>query len=1025
MNMFTRNNINTTSNSKLLSQSKKHIYLLSSIILIGLLIIFISNSFASLTPTPTITIPSTTLSYASTEEGSWQITKTASWLSKSKARINIKVDTIQKRKTEYTDIVLVLDISGSMLGEKFANVQTSVNNLINSATKNDNKVALISFNNKATLVNGFTEDTTTLQESVNNLKPTGGANYYQALVKVSELLSSYTKEENRDCVVIFLTDGLPNVDTPNEVSEYNYLKNKYDYLEINGIQYELGNEILDGVKNITDVQYAADKNNLSDYLLKSSTTALSYDNFEITDYINEEYFNLERNSTVSVTSGQARVTNHKLTWNLSDLKTGNDASLTIDINLNSDLVGVGGIYPTHKETKISYKIGQTSTKETSDKTTVLKDKYTVIYNANNPSSCVVSNVPDSSSYFVYDTVTITDTNPVCSGYQFQGWEIANTNVEKTNDNEFTMPEENVTLIAIWKKLSIIKKIDGTVSSVPTLYETIAKKTNGLDTDIDFSAVPTDTNSGVYTKNETANDKYPVYYYRGNVSDNNVLFAGFCWKMVRTTSTGGVKLIYNGVYDDTNKCNNTGENTQISLSEFNTLYATAADVGYMYGTRYDYSSHQLPGANVLTKYSSRSTSYYYASSISYSYSTGTYTLQDASLKSWADNYSSLTGYYTCLSEKTSCTKVYYVIAADSTYQYDISLSSGNTDPDEETIILSENITESAYGTYTLENPITVKKKDWYTNYSTYKNYYMCKGLSTTTCTDKYLITATSNYRITYDDTNNYVYGNDVTWDGSKYTLTDTYKSVNTWSTDRTTLAKKYHYTCLNTTGVCTDVYYIQYFGSSSIIYYLTLSSGKNIEDTKDEMFTNTTDSTIKQAIDTWYSTNMTSYTEKLEDTVFCNDRGLYSGPLAGKDANAGTSYTRFDTYNRIYVDFSPTLSCSNVSRDGFTVSTESGGNGKLTYPVGLLTVDEAILAGTTSKTNTSYYLYSDSQYWLMSPAGFSTSFHACTFNINSYGTLANNRVVGKYGIRPSISLSSGTKTSGGLGTADDPYVIQDY
>ena len=25
------------------------------------------------------------------------------------------------------------------------------------------------------------------------------------------------------------------------------------------------------------------------------------------------------------------------------------------------------------------------------------------------------------------------------------------------------------------------------------------------------------------------------------------------------------------------------------------------------------------------------------------------------------------------------------------------------------------------------------------------------------------------------------------------------------------------------------------------------------------------------IDNWYKTNMTSYTDKLEDTVFCNDR----------------------------------------------------------------------------------------------------------------------------------------------------------
>ena len=85
--------------------------------------------------------------------------------------------------------------------------------------------------------------------------------------------------------------------------------------------------------------------------------------------------------------------------------------------------------------------------------------------------------------------------------------------------------------------------------------------------------------------------------------------------------------------------------------------------------------------------------------------------------------------------------------------------------------------------------------------------MCKDLTSTICDSKYLIYSTNNYQITYDNTFKYIYGNDVIWDGTKYTLTDTYTSTSGWLTDRTTAAKKYHYTCLNTTGECTDVYYI--------------------------------------------------------------------------------------------------------------------------------------------------------------------------------------------------------------------------
>jgi len=50
----------------------------------------------------------------------------------------------------------------------------------------------------------------------------------------------------------------------------------------------------------------------------------------------------------------------------------------------------------------------------------------------------------------------------------------------------------------------------------------------------------------------------VYYYYGAASNNNVSFAGYCWKIVRTTDTGGVKLLYNGVPDASGACNNTGE-----------------------------------------------------------------------------------------------------------------------------------------------------------------------------------------------------------------------------------------------------------------------------------------------------------------------------------------------------------------------------------------------------------------------------------------------------------------------------------
>ena len=79
--------------------------------------------------------------------------------------------------------------------------------------------------------------------------------------------------------------------------------------------------------------------------------------------------------------------------------------------------------------------------------------------------------------------------------------------------------------------------------------------------------------GVYTRKGTENDKYPIYYYRGTLDlSNNIVFGGFCWKIVRTTATGGIRIVYNGVVNKDNSCGitngdstNRTSNTTIKLT----------------------------------------------------------------------------------------------------------------------------------------------------------------------------------------------------------------------------------------------------------------------------------------------------------------------------------------------------------------------------------------------------------------------------------------------------------------------------
>lgn len=134
------------------------------------------------------------------------------------------------------------------------------------------------------------------------------------------------------------------------------------------------------------------------------------------------------------------------------------------------------------------------------------------------------------------------------------------------------------------------------TSVPTFISTGAVLDNINSTyvqnatpGIDFSQSSSDTNGkGVYIVSSTQNDLNPIYYYRGAVDNNNVFFGGYCWKIVRTTSTGGIKMIYNGVPSN-NSCG-TGTTSQqyanIGCSAFNSYYDDPKYVGYTYDTNTD-------------------------------------------------------------------------------------------------------------------------------------------------------------------------------------------------------------------------------------------------------------------------------------------------------------------------------------------------------------------------------------------------------------------------------------------------------
>ena len=185
---------------------------------------------------------------------------------------------------------------------------------------------------------------------------------------------------------------------------------------------------------------------------------------------------------------------------------------------------------------------------------------------------------------------------------------------------------------------------------------------------------------------------------------------------------------------------------------------------------------------------------------------------------------------------------------------------------------------------------------------------------------------------------------------------------------------------------------------------------------------TTDSGIKKKLDTWYQNNLSSYADKIDGNAgFCGDRTpSTSSSSTNNQGGTGTTRTYYGGYIRLITNKQPTFECPDG--DLYTTKGSEDGNKALTYPIGLITADEVAYAGGVyGQTNESYYLYTNSNYWTMSPRRF-VGGYASVFGVYSDGSLYDFRVHHTRGVRPAINLRSDITISSGDGTSSNPYTI---
>ena len=382
-----------------------------------------------------------------------------------------------------------------------------------------------------------------------------------------------------------------------------------------------------------------------------------------------------------------------------------------------------------------------------------------------------------------------------------------------------------------------------------------------------------TYASTYSGTDT-NDSYgvaarkTVYYIRTKtfsdastlLSKINVKFAGYCWQILRTTDTGGVKLIYNGEY-----VNGTGCKAQDTTDTHKGIIGTDGTSGSMIGD------------------------YMYSDTFTYNTSTNQFTLVNPTVSNWSTN-KNLVGKYTCKtsSSTSTCTTLYYLNMKHRT--------------------TADN---AWYTTYTIGDTQNAQIGTSPINANGTSPAYV-----------GYMFGDTAYEFVTQSSpTNRSKMGNDVYWNGSNYVLKDgDNDSTYTYSGSQNA---NYHYTCNTTSATCTDGkvryyyynnYYIELTGGDKVEDAISKML-TNVE--------NKHDSAMKTYLENWYYNNLKDFEEYIDqDAVYCNDRSIGSlggwsktGPLTTND----TSYLKFNNYHNYYAV--TTLGCAN-NTDKFSTSNTS-------------------------------------------------------------------------------------------------------
>ncbi len=169
----------------------------------------------------------------------------------------------------------------------------------------------------------------------------------------------------------------------------------------------------------------------------------------------------------------------------------------------------------------------------------------------------------------------------------------------------------------------------------------------------------------------------------------------------------------------------------------------------------------------------------------------------------------------------------------------------------------------------------------------------------------------------------------------------------------------------------------------------------------------TNSEAKTTLESWYQTNIGSKSNLAKNVA----SGAYYCEQA--KAKHDDRWTSGSANMILYSSYTPDFKCSS----------DGNNKGVVNASVGLLSYDEVVYAGGyCGQNNNNYYLYNNTYFWTMSPAGF-TGPYSSVWGVHATGYIDFYSAKGTIAVRPVLILNADTKISSGDGSKDSPFVVE--